>query len=399
MKTGVKLFAVSSPERKPLVEAFRKELFDQAQGFNLDLEFEAWDRNTAAPGQHILDALIDQCRGADGIDESDFFATFLTEEDLRQMAEPPPALIASDNFNFEIGLFMGGLNLDFRRCFVLSSVDESALPPYLRNRTHFPFIDPPKGSKPEAYRLAVQDLAAKVWREIYEHKRCQRGILEYIRMGDLMKLERLGGQEGALDEDGEVLVNRSEPAEEKSSGFAALVSSNIRAGITYRYYFHNLDSSNTIAQLLYRIAIANPDEDGAPTNVKLERKAMIDFLSKIREKLSINLVPIPGPIEYCVHYNSGKKMAKVYMRYLDKFIDWSNVQESSLSIAKGLKALGIDDLDCDPLCVFRKTPTFDENHRDFRSTRKQLWTAISRQFADPSLEATLHQVCFGEPLK
>jgi len=171
----VKLFVASSSARKALVEAFRQELKDQSQGYDLELDFQPWYRDVAAPGQHVLDALIDHCRGSSDsrIAASDFFAAFLTNDDVRTKNDMQ-AEVPRDNCIFEMGLFMGGLGFDFRRCFMLCSVAESALPSDFKGRTYIHFDEPPKGSSPAQHRDAVRDLAATVWNQVCELGPCAR---------------------------------------------------------------------------------------------------------------------------------------------------------------------------------------------------------------------------------
>jgi predicted nucleotide-binding protein len=167
MKTKAKLFVASSSIRRPLVEALRQELKEQSQGYDLELDFQAWYRDVAEPGQHVLDALIDHCRGNkdEGIQKSDFFAAFLTNDDQRTKNEVQ-ASVPRDNCIFELGLFMGGVGFNFRRCFMLCSVNESALPSDVKGRTYIPFNEPSPGSGPAEYRAAVRDAASTAWNAI-----------------------------------------------------------------------------------------------------------------------------------------------------------------------------------------------------------------------------------------
>jgi len=404
MKTGVKLFVASSVTQKKLVEALRQELQQQAQGYDLDLAFEPWFRDDATvPGENTLKALIDHCRGSKetDIEESDFFAAFLTKDETRTL-NGVPIKVPRDNCIFELGLFMGGLNFDHRRCFML--VDEAALPSDLGGRTPFPFDEPAEGSTPVQYREAVRDLAAKVWNQIYELKHCPRGNLglEYITSSDLMKRERPISLNGDLDVDGEVLVNRAQPAEEQKEDVATQVSFNIfRAGIRYRYFFHDL-AYGIIARLLYRVVTANPLGNGVSNSGPVPREELLSRLDTMIERFSINLVPSTGPIEFCAHLNVNTNQANCYLRYpfQDKLIHWCKNQDA-LHIVKGLTELGFEDVECDPLCVFRKTKQLDINDPMHRDKRSNLWTAIKRAFKDRELEKDrdleerLSQVCFG----
>jgi hypothetical protein len=284
---------------------------------------------------------------------------------------------------------------------MLCSVPESALPSDVRGRMHVHFDEPADGSSPNQMRAAVHDAAYKVWSQIFELGPCPRGSSgpEYITSSDLMKLELPTSQDGYLEEDGEVLVNRAQPAEEQRPEFAAQVSFNIRQGIKYRYFFHRLEFG-VLARLLYQVVTANPDENGKPKGEPLRREEVLSYLEMVEERLSINLVPSTGPIEFCVHHNVRTNQANCYLRYPfeAKFIPWSKNQDA-LHVAMGLKELGSEDFECDPLCVFRKTKQFDINDQNREKERDFLWTAIKRQFKDPDLHERLEKACFGKAIK
>jgi len=163
-----KLFIASSATRKGLAEAFARELQDQAGIYDIALEISLWYRE-AVPGEDILTALTDHCRGNPdaGIEPSDFFAAFLTDDDLRDKggAGGARASAPSDNVVFELGFFLGGLGFDLRRCFMLCAVPAAALPSDLAGRTYIPF-EFPKGKSPNDYDKVAQPLASTVIRRI-----------------------------------------------------------------------------------------------------------------------------------------------------------------------------------------------------------------------------------------
>lgn len=166
-----KMFIASSSRRKPLVEAFVRELRLQAQIFEVKLEVLPWYRDVAEPGEDILSALTDHCRGNPGseIAPSDFFAAFLTDDDLRDKggAGGPAVSVPRDNVIFELGFFLGGLGFDMRRCFMLCSVPKTSLPSDLEGKTYIQ-VELPNGDSPSDYDQAVQGAAATVIRRIYK---------------------------------------------------------------------------------------------------------------------------------------------------------------------------------------------------------------------------------------
>jgi predicted nucleotide-binding protein len=171
----MKLFIASSSSRRGLVEAFRRELAAQADIFGIALDIQPWYRDVARPGEDILTALTNHCRGKadDKINASDFFAAFLTDDDLRRKGGGEKAgqtvSVPRDNVIFELGFFLGGLGFDLRRCFMLCTVPNTALPSDLEGRTYIK-VELPEGSSPSDYGDAVQPAAATVIRQIYELK-------------------------------------------------------------------------------------------------------------------------------------------------------------------------------------------------------------------------------------
>lgn len=170
-----KLFIASSSSRKALVEAFRRELAAQAEIYGVALEIQPWYRDVARPGEDILTALTNHCRGNadDKINASDFFAAFLTDDDSREKGgaqqASQTAFVPRDNVIFELGFFLGGLGFDLRRCFMLCTVPKTALPSDLEGRTYIK-VELQNGNTPSDLDNAVQPAAAIVIRQICELK-------------------------------------------------------------------------------------------------------------------------------------------------------------------------------------------------------------------------------------
>jgi len=403
-----KLFVASSSAQKKLVDAFERELNSKAKDWDVALEVKPWFReDVAIPGGDILSALADHCRGKRDprTNGSDFFAAFLTDDDrLERGSGGKAGTVASvprDNCIFELGLFTGGLGFDLERCFMLCSVARGSLPSDLDGRTYIPFEQPGAGSTPEDYDSAVRPLADTVIRSILRLKPYHAGGLERITTSDLMDRERPMDLNGDLDEDAEVVVNRAQPVEERRSEFAALVRANMRAGITYRYFFHELKEFNNtlslIARLVYRVAAANPDKDGK-AGKPLSRGELDHYLNDVvLRSFCINLLPNQGPIECCVHNARSYNGSKCYVKYpyQDYFVNFCQDAEA-LHVASKLKGL---ELECNPPRIFRPTQTFDINHEAHREKKTALWDSLKQEFReywDKDLETTLKKVCFAE---
>jgi CRP/FNR family transcriptional regulator, cyclic AMP receptor protein len=121
-----KIFIASSSRAKQLAEVLASYLEEKKV-----VSVQRWYKKTFLPGASTLDSLRNQAK------ECDFIAVLLTEDDVLnkggQKVRSP-----RDNCIFELGLFMGALDLDPGRCFMLTSADEKALPSDLKGRTYIP---------------------------------------------------------------------------------------------------------------------------------------------------------------------------------------------------------------------------------------------------------------------
>jgi len=396
----LKLFLAYSSAREALVSAFHEELKKKVGLYKeLHLHIEPWtDRDTVS--EIIIEGLIDHCRGSNDVPVTDFFAVFLTNDDLRTRVGSEPVHAPRDNCVFELGLFLGGMGFDKRRCFVISSVPESVLPTDIRGWKFIQFTEPPPGSGPQADRETATALATEIRDQIYNLKDYTApaiaGGLKVITGDELMRFERPIERGGQLVESAEVLVNRAQPVELSQAEFAAQVSSNIRAGINYRYFFHDLTAYPLIARLLFRVVTANFDENGQVTTGLPKREVIQKFLNEsVIEHFSIGFLPSPGPIEFCIHNADVPDSAVCYLRlqFQSKFLPWSK-NADAVRIATELKE---EYCDCDPKRIFMPTTRFDINLQP--GERIKLWAALKRQFLnvpDPELEKTLSIACFGE---
>ena len=81
-----------------------------------------WDRKGS--NSVIIEHLIKQTK------ECDFAVILLTKDDItfKENKSGKQDTVPRDNCVFEAGLFTGALGPDFQRCFLLSSVEQTALP-------------------------------------------------------------------------------------------------------------------------------------------------------------------------------------------------------------------------------------------------------------------------------
>lgn len=216
---ALKVFLACSKQRELLADVFQKQLEAAAKRASFDLEIVPWYRDQQ-PGEDALTFLINHCRGTNGVKPSDFFVLILADKDQE-----------TEDCVFELGVFLGGLGFEPRRCFVLSPEGLDVLPTTLRGRFYIRFAPVPLADANDAMKLgkALADAAGTVRDNIQQLKAFGRSQFDVMTIDALMDLERPESEGGALAREAEVLVNRSQPAEENQESFAARVLANMRA--------------------------------------------------------------------------------------------------------------------------------------------------------------------------
>ena len=394
----VKIFVASSFENKSLANALCTEVTDQAADYGLVVEAVSWHRDADIPGAGILEALKDQCVGNSnrGVSRSDYFAAILTPDDQREKratwSETP-----RDNCIFELGLFMGGLGFESRRCFMVCSVEEAALPSDLKGNTYLPFtkVDDPT---PPRNRGAMVKPAARIVGQMLSMRKFSPSNLEQIDTTVLMERECPVGTGGDLEDYGEVVVNLTYPMEEKEEGCAAIVTRNLHAKIKYKYFFHNLKQTDYIARLLHRVATADPNNPKRPLTSKDSLEKIHTNLKIMRESWCIYFVPSDGPIEYCIH-NSTSYKAKCYLRFpfdnrLVLFAQTDGAEKIYAELVTSIRP------DARPLRIFRDSQTFTFGKMGTKEEKEKiekLWERLKYYFGPEVSEKLLQTVCFGPP--
>ena len=385
----LKLLLSHSKASRSLAQAFRSQLLRLMKPYGVNLHVETWT-DTDTPTL-VLERLATHIQG-DGDNDlpaADFFAVLLTRD--------------CANCLFELGLFLGATNFDKRRCFVMSSLPPEQLPSDLAGWNLLRFNLPSAGSGREEHLNTVKDLAREVRDQIYRLReyivRAKFGGLRTITGGELAQLERPIEQGGQLEEFAEVLINRGQPVELSQREHAARVASNIEAGISYRYFFHDLSAYPIIGRLLFRLASESFDKDNQLNKALRSSSEISGFIrDHLTAQVSISLLPSPGPIEYSIHNASSPDSAACYLRvpFNSQFVAWCN-HSDAVRIGFEMKD---EDEACEPIRIFRPTKKFDIN-KDL-AERAKLWAAIKKQFfklADDELQNALSVACFGEILE
>ncbi len=241
-----KLFiaSASSTIAKSLVEELLKALPKDK------VECVPW-YNTFDPGESTLGTLIEQSAAVD------FAAVLLTQDDKSEK-KGKRHVVPRDNIVFELGLFIGALGRDPKRCFMLSSIkQDGALPSDLAGRTYVPISEDPKQRK-----KTIQTAAKKIMQQVVRLRHFNRmtgSSLSFITAEQLMELEKPRAKGGnLLIEQGAiaVVVNSVEPID-LNPQVALIVLANMKAGAKYEYFFGG-DEGNMVrtANLVQTLAMA-----------------------------------------------------------------------------------------------------------------------------------------------
>ena len=394
----LKLFLAHSSERELLVNEFVAELREQVEKYKLDLTVEPWTEGRSNPNI-ILENLKDHIQGNGEVAVTDFFAVFLTPDDFRRSRDGKEGHVPRDNCIFEMGMFYSGMEFDKRRCFLLSAVPHIHLPSDLGGWKLIEFKAPPVTCSPDDNKEAVRKIAREIRDQIYNLREytlpAKSGGVKTITSWELARLEQPVEENGHLVECAEVLVNRSQPVELSQREFAAQVVANIQAGISYRYFFHDLTAYPMIARLLFRVATDSFDENKQLKKDPRPSKEISEFLhTRLMEQFNISFLPTPGPIEYCIHNANSPDGAACYLRlpFQSQFVTWCK-NADAVRIATEPKE---QDEPCDPIRIFRPTKRFDINKEPGEQAR--LWAALKKQFfklPDDELQRALSVACFG----
>jgi hypothetical protein len=327
MSRTPKLFIASSSRAKIL--AHQLELFLTKRG----IDATVWDidNNSFHSGRSILDGLLHAGR------TNDFAAVILTQDDVLTRSDRL-LNVPRDNCIFELGFFIGALDLNPARCFFVTSVKEDALPSDIKGYIYYKIDEPKDWNDPEESALCVKKASVNIADQVDKLSSLDRISLEGVRFSvisaeQLIELEHVGRN---LVESSEILIQAFRPIE-TSITFAKRVMRNMENGVTYNYLFPVLDrTAVAIAGMLQTITSAGLDIaewDTLDRAEKLDKMSdHIDTIARtletVRYHLFIHFVPHRISEEFCIHNANDIQNMKCYLRWLGKeyFVELEQAQ-------------------------------------------------------------------------
>jgi hypothetical protein len=385
----LRLFIASTQEAKNLATALQS-CFDAKR-----VEARVWSDGPYGDAT-ILGTLLKEC------EQQDFFAVVLTGDDTAQKSGRVLA-VPRDNCIFELGLFMGALDLDPQRCFLLTTLDRNSLPSDLggviyKRIENFSEKDDLgdllkcKDAMIPIHASMLIDMAGK------GSLGSARGSLRPFPVAWLMEREKTSG--GDLEVAGEVFIDADVPLERNNGMVAAQVLENMRADVSYTYFFGPKANVGHIAEMLQTLATAGLGGDGA-ADKKLTPSARTALTSQYHDKVTENLLLLSrrlsilrrrydAPLPLCIHNAQMPELAKCYLRLpmaTASFVKWGE-RDPAFKVAEDLQRLRPRTK---PDYIFHPIAGDSEF---YAQTRADLEPCIFKLF-DKNLYPTLTQICFG----
>lgn len=325
------LFIASSGRATNLADQLKAALDERG-----NVSSEVWTEDSFH-GTSILKKLLDKC------DDSDFVAVILTQDDLRQKSGESALLaVPRDNCIFELGMFLGALNLNTKRCFLLTTLSESSLPTDLKGELHIPIKN---FNETDLWDLDKCENAMRQY-----HTRIETRMLKLGVLGSCSKALRPLAMEyvlcrecpmpgGDLRAGGNVYIDSDDPLERNNTEAAERVLRNIHSDVRYTYFFSRSADERHIAQLFQVLATGGNGGLGPTERKEWTRTNQGDVkknLKRIRGRLSIFVRGHDTPLQFCIHNAKDKNRAKCYLRtayHAEWFVKWSeNNQANKVAI-------------------------------------------------------------------
>jgi len=318
-----KIFIASSKAAMQLAKSLQSEMLR----LNDQLVVEVWD--VFPNGENFLDALIEKCRLCS-------FAIILFTQDDKVVGKDNVILAPRDNVIFELGLFIGGLGLNPRRCFVVSTVDEDAIPSDYRSRKVIRIDQDLDLNDQQACDRAVvapADQIAKAIDKVPAHITLGVQVLSTSEMEDLERKHPLGVLK--IDNNAiAVVINSSSPVESSDRRFAINVIENLRKNANYCYFMGTFDEyCNHAANLVYKIATAtlgDPNSGEVSDEIISQNIEMVkQNLAAMKKHLNVHFLTDPR-VDFCVHNTNYPDAAVCYLRHAttNTFLKWELGKEA-----------------------------------------------------------------------
>ncbi len=421
-----RVFMASSKRAQPLAEILQEMLANQEWEKEIRVAVRPWYKDAVfTSGTETLNALVRTCR-----EDADFAIVFFTRDDIYEGTNPvealPPAQAGSvdqpknadgdhpnrsqivrfkarDNCVFEAGLFIGGLDLDPERCFLIVSVAKSDLPTDLQGLTYLP-LDEDTTSTREAYKSKLEEVAKRIIEGIKKKKRFDRPKLASVPADLLLVDERPAETGGCLVEPLSVFVSSSQPLESgEDNEFAKRVMANLQVPCNYKYFLRDTQNLGVIANLIQ--ALGAVGLEAKYRNERLVSMAKYPDVAKqnlemLRKHLQIYFVK--SQLFYCCIYNVQKEEHAVcYLKYeggkTPEFIKWYE-KEPAMKRSEALTKLYEGVRNPDQPGIFRSTREFDIYSDGKQEFRKQLLQELHDCFPK-DLHKCMENVCFGSAVE
>jgi len=385
------LFIASSGAAKHIAHELWPKLVSAADTSQLTLHVERWWETTFTPGVSTLQDLIKQCNNVH------FAIVLLTRDDFGKK-KGQGAFMPRDNCIYEAGLFTGSFGPDPKRCFLLTSCEEKALPTDLLGLTTIRIPEVPPGTMSDDHQQKLSIVANDIVKTIKNMKLKPRGVVPLTSGGELIKWERLEKDGGRLKANSQVMVNAEQPMELNDPESAVRVQQNMRGHIRYLYFFHaDVASTNVIAELIWSLAIVGTKAASGNTLAEAEKPKVLANLKTIANHLCIYLLRYKPLLQMCIHNAERANDATSYLRYAREknpfFIEWFETGEakryadSLRRLCKESEVIGKHD------SVFRATTEF--NYAEEPKYKNALTAEFQKLFPD-FLWKDVTKYCFGD---
>jgi predicted nucleotide-binding protein len=320
VKERVTIFVASSTPARPLATEFKKAITNG----NSNLECRCWWNDLGSSGV-LLPQLIEQCKAAD------FVAVFLTEDDIlmkgRDVHRAP-----RDNCIFEAGLFTGALGAEPKRCFLITSAKESALPSDLRGliwKTIQLSDDDKSALKAAAdadkdtavlspsVTTKLKEIANQILEDTVKLKTFtkleQDRALPSMSKQRLIERERIISVGGSIYKNSRILIIARQPLELREE-FANAVQKNMSCDVRYEYVFHG---SREYAENIVRLldGLLNANTSGKSSEIRgYDANQLGSNLARIERLMDVFFISEEPGIELCIHNADLQDKAVAYLR-------------------------------------------------------------------------------------
>ena len=404
MEERVEVFIACSGRAKNIAQYLNNRLSDiYFEGITIKPTVW-WNRKGSI--SFIIEKLIKKTR------ECDFAVILLTKDDItfEENDGGKREIVPRDNCVFEAGLFTGALGPDFKRCFLLSSVEQTALPTDLQGLVYIKISEYNGKNNNQEAKDSLEEAANAIGIAISDFKdnpglHVNRGLKRpLISASKLQELESLKSRGGNLIKGSTVVFVRSPQPLEVEEEFAKQVITNMVNGpITYKYVFDK--DKNTLGVIADLIA-----ELVGVTTIKINKKgvdidtqrAPSDNIKTIQNQLRIYFLPDKPGIHYCIHNANRDPNAICYLKCPDSdngtntlFIEWCR-DDKAIQISQEVGRLCIDP----PKLVKRvfnssiHCDLYDDKNQDFLS---DLGTELDEKLTPYGLAFTqIKSIFFGK---